>query len=307
MKVDKLYKIFDTPLVFAGNGNCLHKLDDVISKNPVYLFWHQSWRISVKSILKLLKVNYKFKSHKSVFVICCNSNPEVRLCKLFGLNAHLLNQNMHECEFEFNPAKVDKKYDAIYIAQASPFKRMHLASKIKNLYILTYGCKNYVNDEGNDLAKFEPCISHANWNKSFINDRIEISKLISSSFCSLALSKREGVMWASVQYLFCGIPLVSTKSQGGRDFFYDDLYVKIVDDNADSVNRAVNYYKDNKIDPNKIRIRILEKIRSHRFEYINILFFYLGNKLKEDPISLYQKIWGSPTGIKFFLFEEEIF
>lgn len=259
----------------------------------------------MKSILKLLKVNYKFKGKKSVFVICCNSKEEFRLCKLFGLNAHLLNQNMHECEFEFNPAKVDKKYDAIYIAQASPFKRMHLASKIKDLYILTYGCKNYVNDEGNDLTKFESSISHADWNKSFIHDRKEISKIISSSCCGLALSKREGAMWASVQYWLCGIPLVSTKSQGGRDFFYDDLYVKIVDDNADSVNKAVNYYKNYQIDPNKIRDMILEKIRNHRFEYLNILFFYLGNRLKEDPDSLYQRIWGSPTGIKHFLFEEE--
>jgi len=170
MNVDKVYKLSEEPLVFAGNGNCFGKIEPLLKESNVTLLWHPSWRIGLRSILKLYKIAFKFSKSGGTFVICCNSLQELKLCRFFGFKSYLLNQNLHECEFEFTPKKADKIFDAIYVAQARPFKRMHLASKIKKIFILTYGCKNYVNEEGNDLSKFEPRISHATWNKSFIHD-----------------------------------------------------------------------------------------------------------------------------------------
>jgi hypothetical protein len=302
MNVDKVYKLSTNPLIFAGNGNCIKKLKKEINYGGMILLWHPSWMISIKSVLKLLKTQFNFKSKGNKFIICCNSKFEYNLCKIFGLNAKLFNQNMHECEHEFMPLETQKIYDAFYTAQAKSFKRMHLASMIKKLYILTYGCKGYTNDEGNDLSLFEPLISHASWNKTFIYDREKISKLKCSSNCGLALSRKEGAMWASVQYLLCGIPLVTTPSKGGRDYFYDDDYVVLVKDNPKSILEGVNLTKNRVYNPYKIRNKVLEKMIKHRYEYLDFIIDNFLNK-ESNRDELYDFIWGSEIGIKQHLYE----
>lgn len=303
MNVDKIYKINDEPLIFAGNGNCLSDLDKIMSKKKTIFLWHPSWRISLKTIPKLIRTAIKFKrNHKSKFIVCCNSKEELILCRLFSLNSHLLNQNMHECENEFVIKQVPKKYDAIYIAQARPFKRMYLANLIKDLFILTYGCQKCQNEEGNDLSKFDPSIKHAIWNKSFIHDRDKISELICESHAGLALSKREGAMWASVQYLLCGIPIVTTKSQGGRDYFYDSSYVQVVKDKDLNILQGVKNYIQNPVNPQSIRSVILDKIKKHRHDYLEVIKPFIID-FEEDKA--YNHIWGGNKGIKKHLFEKK--
>ena len=179
---------------------------------------------------------------------------------------------------------------------------MHLARLVKKLYILTYGCQSYTNDEGNDLSLFEPLIAHANWNKTFIHERDKISELISSSYCGLALSKKEGAMWASVQYLLCGIPLVTTPSKGGRDYFYDDDYVVLVKDNPKSILGGVNLTKKRVYNPHKIRNKVLKKMIKHRYEYLDFIIDNFLNK-ESNRDEMYDFIWGSEIGIKKHLYE----
>ena len=305
MRVDKVYKLSTTPLIFAGNGNCIKDLNKEINDGGMVLLWHPSWNISLKSIPKLLKTQFTFKSKGNKFIICCNSKSEYNLCKMFGLNAKLFNQNMHECEHEFMPLETPKVYDAFYAAQARNFKRMHLARFIKKLYILTYGCQGYTNDEGNDLAMFEPLIAHASWNKTYIHDKDKLSKLICASHCGLALSRKEGAMWASVQYLLCGIPLVTTPSKGGRDYFYDDHYVVLVKDNPESVLNGVNMAKKRDYNPEKIRNKILQKMIKHRYEYLDYIIENFLNE-KSDRDQLFHFIWGSKIGIKKHLYEPKL-
>ena len=297
MRVDCIYKISSRPLIFAGNGNCFKKISKEIYNGGVIFLWHPSWNISIKSIFKLFWTNLYFKILGNKLIICCNSKTELKLCRFFKLNSKLFNQNMHECEYEFNIIKRRKVYDAIYFAQARKFKRMHLASEIKKLYILTYGCKNFMNSDGNDLSIFEPLIGHAEWNKSYINDKDLLSKLICSSHCGLALSKKEGAMWASVQYLLCGIPLVTTPSKGGRDYFFDDYYVVMVKDNSEAVLNGVNIVKNGNYDPSKIREIILKKIIKHRYEFLDFIIKNFLNR-KTDIDQLYDFIWGGNIGIK---------
>jgi glycosyltransferase involved in cell wall biosynthesis len=302
MKVDQVYRLSINPPIFAGNGNCIKYLNKEINYGGMVLLWHPSWMISIKSIPKLLKTQFIFKSKGNKFIICCNSKFEYNFCKIFGLNAKLFNQNMHECEHEFKPVNTQKIYDAFYAAQARGFKRMHLARLVKKLYILTYGCQSYTNDEGNDLSLFEPLIAHANWNKTFIHERDKISKLISSSYCGIALSKKEGAMWASVQYLLCGIPLVTTPSRGGRDYFYDDDYVVLVKDNPKCILEGVNLTKKRVYNPYKIRNKVLKKMIKHRYEYLDFIMDNFLNK-ESNRDELYDFIWGSEIGIKKHLYE----
>lgn len=46
-------------------------------------------------------------------------------------------------------------------------------------------------------------------------------------------------MFASMEYLLCGLPIVSTPSIGGRDVFFDKDYVEIVEPDPHAVKEAV--------------------------------------------------------------------
>ena len=60
MRVDKVYKLSTTPLIFAGNGNCIKDLNKEINDGGMVLLWHPSWNRSLKSIPKLLKIQFVF-------------------------------------------------------------------------------------------------------------------------------------------------------------------------------------------------------------------------------------------------------
>ena len=47
----------------------------------------------------------------------------------------------------------------------------------------------------------------------------EVRRILVQSRCGLALSAQEGAMYASGEYLLAGLPVVTTRSRGGRDAF----------------------------------------------------------------------------------------
>ena len=78
------------------------------------------------------------------------------------------------------------------------------------------------------------------------------------------LSKAEGACYASAEYLLCGLPLVTTKSIGGRDVFYDDAYTLVVDDTPEAVREGVRQMIERDISPEFIRRETLKKLSPHR-------------------------------------------
>jgi glycosyltransferase involved in cell wall biosynthesis len=303
MNVDKYYILGNSPKIIAGNGNCLSEVLEIAKKEKVLFFWHPSWYISIKTILLLWKYSVLFLLNGSKLIILNNSKRELYNCRLGLLfNSHLINQNIHECEHEFQIVDTEKEYDAIYIAQARPFKRIELASKIDKLYVLTYRCApDYVTNGENDLSKLVPYLSsNTKWNKDFINGKEAISTLISKSKVGLALSKKEGAMWASMQYLMCGVPIVSTVSKGGRDFFFDEDYVLITKDTIDDIEKAVGVLSSKNLSSKQIRKMTLEKVNKERLKFVKLI-----KKLSKDESKTVQQwldfIYNHPKGIRQFL------
>ena len=70
-------------------------------------------------------------------------------------------------------------------------------------------------------------------------DKEEINNLLNKSKIGLCLSRVEGAMYSSVEYLLCGLPVVSTKSMGGRDAFFTNTNCLIADDTPESVAECV--------------------------------------------------------------------
>jgi glycosyltransferase involved in cell wall biosynthesis len=78
-------------------------------------------------------------------------------------------------------------------------------------------------------------------------------------------------MYASVQYLLSGLPVVSTRSKGGRDVFFDEEYALIVDDHPDSVKEGVEEMIRRNISPDTIRSKVLAEVKDQRINLINTI------------------------------------
>lgn len=260
------------------------------------VFFHPPWSIGIRYALRLALTVRKLRHREIDVIICCNEPSESKLMNSFGVTAYHLNQNMHLSEQVYRPVDgLSIAYDAIYAAQASKFKRIHLACKIERLYVLTYRCKFKDSEGRNDLYAFEPSISHCDYNKNFIYNKEDIVQLYSLSACGLALSKKEGAMWASMEYLMAGLPVVTTKNIGGRDHYFDREYTKWVAPNADAVREGVNFFLKNPPERHSIREKVMCKVKRDRQKFLEILNAHLVSH--DFSEASYEYIWGGNRGI----------
>ena len=181
------------------------------------------------------------------FIILANAPGEVDILKEF-VEVYLAQHNAFLDPRRYPLAKRNKrKYDALYIARITPFKRHELALKVNNLHLIGSFSEKERDYFESTIARF----SHAQWSQkvpSFL-----IGREIGKAACGLALSAIEGAMFSCGEYSLCGVPVVSTRNMGGRDTLLPDFAVKIADDNAESTAQSVQYWVDNPIDPQEIR------------------------------------------------------
>jgi len=201
---------------------------------------------------------------KSRFIMLCNQQNEIDVFSEIGLTCVLVNNNafLDDREHMGILPKIQKEYNAIYVGRRSPFKRHMLASKIDQLAIIAG------NNHGNNVMPVPE-------NLAFINDRVlneqEVMEQINKAHCGLILSEIEGACYASSEYLLCGIPVVSTHSNGGRDLWYNEYNSIVCDPNEDAIKQAVDYFIDNPRDPYWIRQTHIKQSRGFRQTFIHML------------------------------------
>jgi glycosyltransferase involved in cell wall biosynthesis len=220
-----------------------------------------------------------------------------------GLNALHCNGSVFLSTDIFHPiTDGPKKYDAIYDAVTSPYKRHHLAQNINSLALITYtkgdSSQAYIRSTIETL-------SHAEWlngspaQETVSFDAREVNRCINKAHAGLCLSAREGFMYASAQYLLAGIPVVSTRSKGGRDVFYDPAFVKTVDDNPNAILEAVQELCEAQISSEFIRDFTLERFRPFRNRFVSLMQGILDGEWRPDtwkngwPENLPNKLEGS--------------
>ena len=201
--------------------------------------------------------------------VLANAENEVYVLSGLGLHAVICNQNAFVDESRYSVLKHAKKYDAIYIARITPFKRHALASKIKSLRLI--GAKSWWIPQEEQYSEeiVSNRLKHAVW--SFHVDAKKIPLEIATARCGLCLSQAEGAMFASIEYLLCGIPIVNTPSLGGREVFFPDFAVKTVPDTPEAVAEAVQEFVEHAPDPEKIRAAVLYKMKMHRTTFRRLL------------------------------------
>lgn len=73
------------------------------------------------------------------------------------------------------------------------------------------------------------------------------------------------------EYLVCGIPVVSTKSLGGRDVWYGEYNSIICEDNEESVRASAEFFKNNPRNGALIRKNHIDLAKKQRSIFIHIL------------------------------------
>ncbi|MBE9126903.1 MULTISPECIES: glycosyltransferase family 4 protein [unclassified Coleofasciculus] len=245
---------------------------------------------------KKTQVLHSMKSRKHHFIVNA-SEEEVWRKKWFMRGAHF-NHNIYVNEYNYKPLNEPKYYDAIYIGQLKPFKRHWLAKDIERLMIASYG---------GDLPAFCPELAHAEYNREFI-PRPELAKKINQAYVGLCLSAEEGAMFASMEYLLCGIPVVSTPSKGGRDEFFNQENSIIVPPQADAVAQAVKRWQESPPNPHKIREQTLKQVNTVRLSlctYVAKLIEQEGGS-KKDPEELLEKYFAAPGISSRFVHQRDL-
>lgn len=219
------------------------------------LFLQLGWSAELPEVVRELEerlAEAKNAFPEARFIILANAPEEVKNIKKF-CEVYLASHNAFLDPARYPVAKAGKKkFDALYIARITPFKRHLLAEKIENLHLIgSYSEK--------ERAYFEETIKHfghAKWSQKVPS--FFIGRKICEVSCGLALSAVEGAMFSCGEYSLCGVPVVNTKNLGGRDTLLPDFAVRYAEENAESVAENVEYWVKNPIEAKEIRAGFLK-------------------------------------------------
>jgi hypothetical protein len=242
-------------------------LNALSGRKPHLIFqfgWHRETAERVGEVRREAEETLRL-CPQAELIFLCNSEHETKLISAAGLRAEFCHQNAFLDESRYRIHSGTPKYDAIYIARITPFKRHYLAAKIPSLRLIG----DHSAREAAYFAQVMAELSHANWKRKVYSGFV--SKAICEARCGLCLSAEEGAMFVSAEYLLCGRPLVSTANLGGRDALFGPNYTYRAEDTPDSVLAGVESMKQCPVPPAEIRARTIDKCRPHRERLIGIL------------------------------------
>lgn len=216
----------------------------------------------------------QFPRHR--FVVLSATENQQKIFAENGIETIFCNQNCFSDESIYRPLpEVEKRFDAVYDARMSPFKRHCLAGEVSRLALITNIHDGKIDP---DYAReTKACLKGAHWFNNPFTDHFnkltpaEVNEALNQCRVGLCLSAEEGAMYGSIQYLLAGLPIVSTKSRGGRDVFFDEDYVRIVEDHPAAIAEGVGEMTQCAITPAEIRRRTLVKIQTHRHRLIELV------------------------------------
>ena len=193
----------------------------------------------------------KFDIDPQKVIFLCNYYDQVLLAKKWGFSAILFNQNalINQDVFKINET-INKEYKLVLNTRPDTIKRPWLASGVTDLAILQG--YNYFQDRFWDLNQLNPkYINQERLQPSQVND------ILNASYVGGIFSEKEGANYATGEYLLAGIPVVSTRSTGGREVWLNDYNSITIDPNEQDVSKAVEQLiariQSGEIDAKKIR------------------------------------------------------
>jgi len=216
-------------------------------------------------------------------IILANSEEEYEYyIEKTETNVIFCNHNSFLNEERFKIIENKKQYNMLISSCFSYYKNVSMAKNIDNVlhvgyinekleYIPDFGTRaNFINNSM-DMNDYEWICT-----KKYVN-------LLNSSLCGGIFSLQEGACFTSSEYLLCGLPVISTKSLGGRDIFYNKENSIICDSNTNSALEAFNELKNNIdfFDKHKIRENHINKMDYFRNILTNTVKDMIEDKYNE--------------------------
>jgi glycosyltransferase involved in cell wall biosynthesis len=215
--------------------------------------------------------------HTLVFL--CNTAAEERLLRRAGELAIHLNHNAFISYHAFRPLPPRPiLYDAVYNARLAPFKRHDLSLEIERCAFIYYHAEQETNASDAAVRKRHAELAPGHVFVNRLQDgapvwlsHTEVNEVYNQSAVGLCLSAKEGAMFASMEYMLAGLPIVSTPSVGGRDVYFDDDYCIIADPDPRAIRDAVAAMKARAIPRDFIAARTREKVTRDRDRLVSLL------------------------------------
>lgn len=224
----------------------------------------------------------KFPEHRFLFLIATRKELEnyraAQLPAAICMKGAFVDETMFDID-----RSAPKKFDAIYNAAIAPYKRHELCSSIESLALLYYRHEHYREREAEHVNRIRVLLASATWinelDGSYRQFPIrEVPAWLNQARVALCLSAHEGAMRAAAEYLFCGLPIVSTRNVGGRDRLSDPRYWIEVEPDPDRISDAVAALVSRCVDPHLIRRTTLEKLQGDRTRLVKLVAAIFGEE-----------------------------
>ncbi|MDC1037983.1 hypothetical protein OAR31_02815 [Candidatus Marinimicrobia bacterium] len=240
---------------------------------------------TIQQIIKSYRFHQdKYHHHRILFLL--NNLDESREFKKNAIPCKFIHQNALVDSNIFKPISISKTYDIIYNARLDSMKRHYLLKDCRNISLVSGYVMNIDRSKEeylNELKKYIPHAFMINSNQPTSLENFnyemgiqllksnEVNNAINSSKVGVILSAKEGACYASIEYLLAGIPVVSTKNIGGRDYFLDKRFCRIVSSNPKAIKNAVDELISLDISPNFIREETIKKMNHHLYKLKKLL------------------------------------
>jgi glycosyltransferase involved in cell wall biosynthesis len=272
MPIDFYYWISANPPVLRHSHSREHDIGLLLPTTRIYRLLKYTWHCTADEIERYHWQAKKNRPQHVLFHLVDESELLVEL-KARGISSEFVSHNAILDEKIFTiKSPVQKEYDAVYNARMSDFKRHLLAKGIPRLLMI--GGVSAEGDSQSYFAKVRREIPQAHFTHAANNAELQstqVADLLNRAKVGLCLSSVEGAMYASVEYLLCGLPVVSTASRGGRYEWFDTRFVRVVRDDPNAVASAVAELISLKLSPNWIRQQTLRKVWEHRRRFVEVV------------------------------------
>ena len=249
------------------------KLDESFFDNNGLIFILTSW-YKTDQVYKIVNTNSEYN-----IIILANSLEEKDFFeKKIKSDVLFCNHNAFLNENNYTIYNSIRKYDLVIDSAFHEYKNVEIAKQIKNT--LHIGYFKYIKKDTDDkvVPSYGILANFTNGDYKKI-EKHQINIYYNQSLIGGIFSECEGACFASSQYLLCGLPVISIKSFGGRDIWYNEYNSIICENNEDSVYEAIELAKSKIIsgefNRDKIRELHLKQMNEHRnifIDYINKRF-----------------------------------
>lgn len=274
---------------------------EIADENAYFFIIFYSSLLSQPQKIKLLERGHfkqikSFPNHKLFYL--CNTEEEYHLVRRFHYDAYFINDNALVDTSIFSIKSSNKTYDLIYNARLNKSKRHYLIPTGYKTALISAPILNFQKEVRylNYLKKLLNTVWILNTDPPKLMDEISIEELeklpmrnnndlvkwINQSKVGLILSAMEGANYATIEYLLCGIPVVSTYNIGGRDVFLKNPYCRIVPSSRKKIKEAIKEIIKSDYSPEDIRNTTLKVMEEHR----NRLKSLLNEILKNENVSM---------------------